>query len=70
MEKAERFPIRRVASLDAMKAEEYRYWQGRPAFERLAATADISAQAYRSKDATIDVSPLRRTLVRVERPLR
>jgi hypothetical protein len=67
MGRAERFPIRRFVSLDAMKAEEYRTWQGRPAHERLAATADISAQAYRSKDATVEVSRLRRTFVRVER---
>jgi hypothetical protein len=67
MDRAARFPIRRFASLDAMKAEEYRYWQGRPAHERLAATAEISAEAYRAKDAMIDVSRLRRTLVRVER---
>ena len=36
MDKKSRFPIRRFDSLEALKDEEYRYWQGRPASERLA----------------------------------
>jgi hypothetical protein len=30
--------IRKYTSFDEMKADEYRYWQSRPAHERLAAT--------------------------------
>jgi len=64
----ERFPIRRYASLDSMKADEYQYWQNRPAYERLAATSEISTEAYRMKDATTNVSRLRRTLSHLKRP--
>jgi len=27
--------IRKYASFDEMKADEYRYWQSRPAYERM-----------------------------------
>lgn len=66
MARTARFPIRRFTSHDAMKTEEYRYWQSRPAHERLAAVAALSAEAYHLKDAA-DVRRLRRTPVRVER---
>jgi hypothetical protein len=68
MDRAQRFPIRRFASLDAMKADEYQYWQSRPAHERLAATSEISSETYRMKDPTTDVSRLRRIIVHLKRP--
>jgi hypothetical protein len=67
MDRAKRFPIRRFASLDAMKADEYQYWQSRPARERLAATSEISTEAHRMKDPTADVSRLRRTISHFKR---
>jgi hypothetical protein len=56
MDRAQRFSIRRYTSLDAMKADEYQYWQSRPAYERLAATSELSSEAYRIKDPTANVS--------------
>jgi len=54
--------------LEAMKDEEYQYWQGRPARERIAAVSEITTEAYRLKDPAINVSRLQRTLVAVQRP--
>jgi hypothetical protein len=34
MERRSRFPVRKFESLEAMKAEEYEYWQHRPDYER------------------------------------
>lgn len=68
MDRAQRFPIRRFTSLDAMKADEYQYWQSRPPHERLAATSEISTETYRMKDPTTDVSRLRRTISHLKRP--
>ena len=51
-----------------MKDEEYQYWQGRPARERIAAVSEITTEAYRLKDPAINVSRLQRTLVAVQRP--
>jgi hypothetical protein len=67
MDRAKRFPIRRYTSLAAMKADEYQYWQSRPAYERLAATSELSSEAYRIKDPTANVSRLRRTLSHLKR---
>jgi hypothetical protein len=67
MDRATRFPIRRFTSFDAMKAEEYQYWRNRPAYERLAATSEISSETYRMKDATANVSRLQRTLSHLKR---
>lgn len=68
MDKKSRFPIRKFDSLEAMKDEEYRYWQGRPASERIAAVSEITTAAYRLKDPACNVSRLQRTLVVVQRP--
>jgi hypothetical protein len=68
MDKKSRFPIRKFDSLEAMKDEEYRYWQGRPARDRIAAVSEITTEAYRLKDPTLNVSRLQRTLVVVQRP--
>ena len=62
-----RFPLRRFASLDAMKAEEYRYWQSQPAPKRMDAVAEISREAYGLADKAGDAFRLQRTLVRLKR---
>ncbi|MHC1730279.1 MAG: hypothetical protein AB9866_30485 [Syntrophobacteraceae bacterium] len=67
MDRKARFPIRKYESLEAMKGEEYRYWQGRPAHERLAAVSEITTEMYKLKDPTFHVSRLQRTLVAVQR---
>jgi hypothetical protein len=59
--------IRRYTSLDEMKDDEYRYWQSRPVYERMAAVAELSQAFYGSEDPS-DESTFDRTLVRVERP--
>jgi hypothetical protein len=62
--------IRKYESLDAMKADEYREWQGRPAHERMRAVAEITLAAYRLKEPATDVRRLQRTLVHLEWPER
>lgn len=59
--------IRKYASLDEMKDDEYRYWQSRPVYERMAAVFELTLQLYGFKDAD-DAPRLDRTLVRVECP--
>lgn len=60
--------IRRFTSLDDMRAEEYRYWQGVPARERMRAVWQITLETYRLKGEIRDVPRLQRTLVRIQRP--
>jgi hypothetical protein len=67
MDKKTRFQIRRYDSLDAMKAEEYAYWQQRPDHERIAAVSEITSEAYGLKDARSNVPRLQRTLVHLKR---
>lgn len=67
MNRAMRFPIRRYTSLEAMKADEYAYWQGRPAHERMQATTDISVEAHRLRNPAYDAPRLQRTLVHLKR---
>jgi len=38
--------ICRVTNLEEQRAETYRYWQGRPIGERLAAVCELSEAAY------------------------
>ena len=59
-----------VADLDEIKAEEYRYWQSRPVYERTDAVSELTQTLYAMKGAAQDVPRLQRTLVRVERPQR
>jgi hypothetical protein len=68
MDRKARFPIRKFERLEDMKDEEYQYWQGRPARERIAAVSELTTEAYRLKDPAINVSRLQRTLVAVQRP--
>jgi hypothetical protein len=59
--------IQRFASLDEMKADEYRYWQRRPDHERIAEVSKLTSEAYRLKGSRANVSRLQRPLVRLER---
>ena len=68
MDRKSRFPIRKFERLEAMKDEEYQYWQGRPAHERIAAVSELTTEAYRLKEPAINVSRLQRTLIAVQRP--
>jgi hypothetical protein len=59
--------IRKVASFEEAKNEEYRYWQSVPPAERIAAAWQLSIEQYRMKGIEPDGQGLRRTLVRFER---
>lgn len=60
--------IRIYASHQEMKADEYRYWQSRPAHERMDAVAELTLAAYQMKEPGFDVRRLQRTLVHLQRP--
>jgi hypothetical protein len=62
--------IRKYASFDEMKADEYRYWQSRPIYERTNAVSELTQEHYAMKGMAPDVPRLQRTLVRVERARR
>ena len=59
------YSIRRYTNLDQIKADEYAYWQSQPTHVRLAAAAELTAEAYAAKG--IHVSRLQRSLVRIKR---
>jgi hypothetical protein len=59
--------IRKYASFDEMKADEYRYWQSRPIWERTDAVSELTQEQYAMKGDAPDVPRLQRTLVRIER---
>jgi hypothetical protein len=59
--------IRKVASFEEAKNEEYRYWQSVPPAQRIAAAWQLSIEQYRMKGIEPDGQELRRTLVRFER---
>lgn len=59
--------LRKYASFDEMKAEEYRYWQSRPVHERVAAVSELTEEGYGLKGMKPDAFRLQRTLVRIER---
>jgi hypothetical protein len=59
--------IRKVASCEEAKNEEYRYWQSVSPAERIAAAWQLSIEQYRMKGIEPDGQGLRRTLVRFER---
>ncbi len=62
-----RFPVRRMASFAAAKAEEYRYWGSRPSHERMDAVTELTAEAYNRRDPQAHVSRLRTTAVLLKR---
>ncbi len=68
MDRRKHFQIRRYESLEAMKADEYQYWQQRPDHERIAAVSEITSEAYGLKGSRPDVPRLERTLVHLIRP--
>jgi hypothetical protein len=67
MDKKSRFEIRCYESLEAMKADEYAYWQQRPGHERIAAVSELTREAYGLKDLRPDVPRIQRTLVHLKR---
>ena len=62
MEKA----IRKFASFDEMKDEEYRYWQSVTPAGRLAAGHQVSVEGYRALGYSCDGADLKRVAVRTE----
>lgn len=62
--------IRIYDGIDQMKAEEYRYWQSRPAWERMDAVCEMSLSAFAMKGTAPDVPRLQGPLVRLPRPRR
>jgi hypothetical protein len=61
--------LRKLASFEEAKSEEYRYWQSRPVHERMSAVAEITLAAYALKGLT-NVPRLQRTPVCLQRPQR
>ena len=64
--------IRRYSTFDEMKADEYRYWQSRPAHERLDAAEELILAAYalKGEQPEPDVPRLQRPFVRLPSPWR
>ena len=64
--------VRKFKSLDEMKADEYRYWQSRPVWERMDAVEEMVEAAYAIKGWEIepDVPRLQRPFVRIPCPWR
>jgi hypothetical protein len=62
--------LRKYTSFEEMKADEYRYWQGRPAHERFDAVEEINSTAYAIKgmEHAPDVPRLQRPFVRIQCP--
>ena len=59
--------IRVYTSPKEMKADEYRYWQSRPAQERMDAVAEITLATYAMKGAVLDVPRLQGPLICLQR---
>jgi hypothetical protein len=62
--------IRKYTSQTEMKADEYRYWQSRPAHERMEAVFQLTTAAYALKGIALDVPRLQGPVVRLPRPQR
>jgi len=64
--------IRKYTSFDEMKADEYRFWQSRPAHERMDAVEEINVIAYAIKgvEPKLDVPRLQRPFARLPCPWR
>ncbi|MHB1958033.1 MAG: hypothetical protein ACYCO5_03275 [Acidobacteriaceae bacterium] len=62
--------IRIYGSHKELKADESRYWQGRPVHERMSAVADLTLAAYALKEPTRDFRRLQGTVVCLQRPQR
>jgi hypothetical protein len=57
----EGWTVRKYTDFDEIKADEYRYWQSRPAWERFEAAMELSIMGYRMKHGGGDPPPLDRT---------
>ena len=64
--------IRKYTNFDEMKADEYRYWQSRPVWERMEAVEEMIQTAYAMKGWTLepDVPRLQRPFIRLQRTRR
>jgi hypothetical protein len=64
--------IRKYTEFEEMKADEYRYWQSRPAHERMDAVEEMIQTAYALKgwEMEPDVPRLQRPFVRLPSPWR
>jgi hypothetical protein len=64
--------LRRYASFDEMKADEYRYWQSRPVHERMDAVEELNlaAAAIKGMEPEPNVPRLQRPFVRLSCPWR
>ncbi len=60
----EGWTFRAYASFEEAKADQLRYWQSRPASERLAAVAELSATWYRLKRGGAEPPPFDKAAVR------
>jgi len=60
--------IRKFASFQEMKDEEYHYWQSVPPAERFAAGHQMSVEGYRAYGYTADGADLKRVVTRFEQP--
>ena len=62
--------IRKYTSHKEMKADEYRYWQSRPVYERMDAVSELTTAAYALKGMAAGVPRLQGPVVRLPRPQR
>ena len=64
--------IRKYTSHKEMKADEYRYWQSRPVWERMDAVEELNATAYALKgwEMEADIPRSQKPLVRLPCPWR
>jgi hypothetical protein len=62
--------IRVYNSFAEMKADEFRYWQSRPVYERMDAVSEITRAVYAMKESLPDVPRLQRTIAVLPRPRR
>ncbi len=62
--------FRKYTNHQEMKADEYRYWQSRPVYERMDAVSELTTAAYSLKGMALDVPRLQGPLIRIQRPKR
>ena len=62
--------VRWITDRTEQDAETYRYWQSRTTAERMEAVAELVRDGYASKGIDADAQGSKRTLVRIQRPLR
>jgi hypothetical protein len=62
--------IRKFTSFQAMKDEEYRYWQSVSPEERFAAGHELSVEAYREYGYSVDGRELKTVARRLQRAQR